>query len=310
MFPIVTANNKNETEPSHDATCVVTHAMKQREDELVNQKETQFKKACTDFFVPDLSALSFPVSAEELGKEQRADSSLDVFFQCAVTPAEMGNLARGYVVSDGMLLRKRIPHKGDFVGDPVFQVVVPVKFRRTMIEIAYDRLLRYYFWPRLNRDISSYIKKCKICQLTSKPNQVLKPYYENETKAVQNKISAHSVLSSVSVGGGKNAAVQDAAGNGLDVVNRTAGWFVSSGKGTALAYSSLLLMALLSIFFGALKSVGCSKSKSASDMPETITSRDAARFSIIVSWTLFGLYRFKIFSQEYIKFHSYQLHYS
>ncbi|KAF7645067.1 hypothetical protein LDENG_00210730 [Lucifuga dentata] len=36
-------------------------------------------------------------------------------------------------------------------------------------------------------------------------------------------------------------------------------------------------------------------------MPETITSRDAARFPIIASCTLFGLYLFfKVFSQEYI----------
>ncbi len=54
---------------------------------------------------------------------------------------------------------------------------------------------------------------------------------------------------------------QDAVGNGSDVVNGTAGRFVSSPEGTALAYGSLLLMALLPIFFGALKSVGCSKSK-------------------------------------------------
>ncbi|XP_058618173.1 uncharacterized protein LOC131531435 isoform X3 [Onychostoma macrolepis] len=118
---------------------------------------------------------------EEFGKEQRADSSLDALFQCAVTPAEMSNLARGYVVSDGVLLRKWIPHKGDFVGDPVFQVVVPVKFRCKMIEIAhdqsghqgvrktYDRLLRYYFWPRLKsrfilrnvRRVSSLVSRIK-----------------------------------------------------------------------------------------------------------------------------------------------------
>ncbi len=109
MFPIVTANNKNETELRHDATCAVICAMKQREDELINQKETQFKKACTDLFVPDLFAWCIPVSAEELEKEQRTDSSLDVLFQCAVTPAEMGNLTRGYIVSDGVLLRKWIP---------------------------------------------------------------------------------------------------------------------------------------------------------------------------------------------------------
>ncbi|XP_042372926.1 minor histocompatibility antigen H13-like [Plectropomus leopardus] len=42
-------------------------------------------------------------------------------------------------------------------------------------------------------------------------------------------------------------------------------------------------------------------SQNTSDMPETITSRDAARFPIIASCTLFGLYLFfKVFSQEYI----------
>uniref|UniRef100_A0A8V5H4L9 Uncharacterized protein n=1 Tax=Melopsittacus undulatus TaxID=13146 RepID=A0A8V5H4L9_MELUD len=71
--------------------------------------------------------------------------------------------------------------------------------------------------------------------------------------------------------------------------------------GMALAYGSLVLMALLPIFFGALRSVSCARSKNSSEMPETITSRDAARFPIVASCTLLGLYLFfKIFSQEYI----------
>lgn len=37
--------------------------------------------------------------------------------------------------------------------------------------------------------------------------------------------------------------------------------FVATPEGTALAYGSLVLMALLPIFFGALRSVTCSKSK-------------------------------------------------
>lgn len=57
------------------------------------------------------------------------------------------------------------------------------------------------------------------------------------------------------------ASVPDGSSNGSDAVNGTAGRFVSSAEGTALAYGSLLLMALLPIFFGALRSVGCSKSK-------------------------------------------------
>lgn len=100
------------------------------------------------------------------------------------------------------------------------------------------------------------------------------------------------------------AAVLDALNatdsNGTEALNAT-GKFVATPEGTALAYGSLVFMALLPIFFGALRSVSCSKSKNAADMPETITSRDAARFPIIASCTLFGLYLFfKVFSQEYI----------
>lgn len=97
------------------------------------------------------------------------------------------------------------------------------------------------------------------------------------------------------------AAVLNATdSNATEALNATAK-FVATPEGTALAYGSLVFMALLPIFFGALRSVSCSKSKNSSDMPETITSRDAARFPIIASCTLFGLYLFfKVFSQEYI----------
>uniref|UniRef100_A0A7N9AQ26 Histocompatibility (minor) 13 n=1 Tax=Mastacembelus armatus TaxID=205130 RepID=A0A7N9AQ26_9TELE len=91
------------------------------------------------------------------------------------------------------------------------------------------------------------------------------------------------------------AAVLDALNatdsNGTEALNATAK-FVATPEGTALAYGSLVFMALLPIFFGALRSVRCSKSKNSADMPETITSRDAARFPIIASCTLFGLYLF------------------
>lgn len=60
------------------------------------------------------------------------------------------------------------------------------------------------------------------------------------------------------------AAVQDALNatdsSGTDALNATVK-FVATPEGTALAYGSLVFMALLPIFFGALRSVSCSKSK-------------------------------------------------
>ncbi|XP_064161505.1 minor histocompatibility antigen H13-like isoform X2 [Anguilla rostrata] len=99
----------------------------------------------------------------------------------------------------------------------------------------------------------------------------------------------------------QDVLTNDTVSNSTDSANATVGKFVSTPEGSALAYGSLLFMALFPIFFGALRSVSYAKSKSSSDVPETITSRDAARFPIIASCTLFGLYLFfKIFSQEYI----------
>ncbi|CAL1605307.1 unnamed protein product [Knipowitschia caucasica] len=108
-------------------------------------------------------------------------------------------------------------------------------------------------------------------------------------------------------------ALNASSGNGSEALNATVR-FTATPEGTALAYGSLLFMALMPIFFGALRSVRCSRSKwcgeeaeedpgsrNGGEMPETITSRDAARFPIIASCTLFGLYLFfKVFSQEYI----------
>ena len=63
------------------------------------------------------------------------------------------------------------------------QVVVPCKFRKAVLDLAndvaghtgvrktYDRIVRQFCWPRLRRDVSSYLKTCHVCQLTGKPNQ-------------------------------------------------------------------------------------------------------------------------------------------
>lgn len=40
---------------------------------------------------------------------------------------------------------------------------------------TYKLLLKRFFWPKLKRDVSKYIKSCHTCQLTGKPNQSLIP---------------------------------------------------------------------------------------------------------------------------------------
>jgi len=115
----------------------------------------------------------------------------------------------------------------------------------------------------------------------------------------------------------------------LDVINATlapgnlTGKPVSTPEGMAVAYGSLVLMALIPIFLGSFRSVkqdaedstseggeGSSDgiisglfvgSRTPGEPVESMSSKDAAMFPIIASVTLFGLYIFfKVFSKEHI----------
>ena len=77
----------------------------------------------------------------------------------------------------------------------------------------------------------------------------------------------------------------------------TAGRTPSTPEGMALAYGSLLVMALMPIYIGARRSVvshreQSEEAKKTGEAPETMTQKDAAMFPIIASCALFGLYVF------------------
>lgn len=87
-----------------------------------------------------------------------------------------------------------------------------------------------------------------------------------------------------------------------EIAKNATGRAAATPEGMLMAYSSLVLMALLPIFFGSFRSVKyLIEQKKSGEKPESMTSKDAAMFPIIASCTLLGLYIFfKIFSKEYI----------
>uniref|UniRef100_T1I048 Signal peptide peptidase n=3 Tax=Rhodnius TaxID=13248 RepID=T1I048_RHOPR len=90
--------------------------------------------------------------------------------------------------------------------------------------------------------------------------------------------------------------------NVTDTLHRTP----ATPEGMAVAYISIIIMAILPIFFGSMKSVKYHKEmiqfqKESGEMLETMSHKDAAMFPFIASAALFGLYIFfQIFSKEYI----------
>ena len=126
------------------------------------------------------------ISRSRLIQEQFSDSSLQPLFGKARLFVD-GDLAPGYVVKDGILMRRCLPRNNVRPDDPVWQVAVPSALRQLVMKTAhddaghmgvkktYDRVIRLCYWPRLKRDIVTYVRTCHICQLTGKPNQMPKP---------------------------------------------------------------------------------------------------------------------------------------
>lgn len=99
------------------------------------------------------------------------------------------------------------------------------------------------------------------------------------------------------------AAVENAT---AAAVNATTGRTPATPEGMAVAYGSLVVMALLPIFFGSYRSIRSHKeqrdnAERTGEKPDTMTQKDAMMFPLIASCALFGLYVFfQMFSKEYI----------
>lgn len=101
----------------------------------------------------------------------------------------MESAAQGFFVQDDVLVHRWCAQGDDFVGKPVIQIVVPLKFRETVLKASHDDLAghmgvrktygkivcQFFFGPWLKRDVSAFIQCCHTCQLTGKPNQKLSP---------------------------------------------------------------------------------------------------------------------------------------
>uniref|UniRef100_A0A3B4TE40 Gypsy retrotransposon integrase-like protein 1 n=1 Tax=Seriola dumerili TaxID=41447 RepID=A0A3B4TE40_SERDU len=172
--------------PEVFTACAVTRSMTRDTPDSISEP-VKIKGEVSDSWDFSLSEVPLSASQEELKLEQRADPSLEGLFDMVLSGDEVQNNSHGYFLLKELLVRKWVPHGDDFVGDPIIQVVVPVKFRGSVLKLAHDesghwgvkktynRVLRHFFWPRLKRDVVSHIKTCHTCQLTGKPNQSIKP---------------------------------------------------------------------------------------------------------------------------------------
>ena len=181
------SNGPDENEkqfPDVFTACAVTRAVASRGE--YSSKHVKNENGDPELFPLSLSNIPLSVSHSELVNEQRADPTLKELFQSVFPADEVKNQAHGYLLQNELLVRKWVPHGDGGIGDPIYQIVVPVKFHEVVLRLSHDdaghmgvgktynRVLRHFFWPRLKKSVAAYIKTCHTCQLTGKPNQTIK----------------------------------------------------------------------------------------------------------------------------------------
>lgn len=122
------------------------------------------------------------VTAELLKQKQFADPTLGRPRELAAT----GEVKEGkngsrtkYVVDRGILYREFASPRVEF-GNEFRQVVVPLQYRRQVLQIAHesilgghqgakkttDKIMTNFYWPGLGADVRRYCQSCDICQRT------------------------------------------------------------------------------------------------------------------------------------------------
>ena len=120
--------------PDRNAQCfpdvfspfAVTRIMSKDQPEL--EVEDHVTKLNVGSSVPVLSSLF--VSRSDLASEQQVDPILGEYFDQVLSEGDGESALKVYLLQDKLLVRKWMPHGHDFLVDPVFQIVVPEKFRQ------------------------------------------------------------------------------------------------------------------------------------------------------------------------------------
>ncbi|XP_076047320.1 uncharacterized protein LOC143028843 [Oratosquilla oratoria] len=136
----------------------------------------------------DLSVL--PMTRSNLISAQKADRSLIPLFARAIEEKDISNEAKCYYTRDDVLMRKYRPP--DVPANESWcefhQVIVPDVYREKVISLSHDyigghlgvqktldKIIKYFYWPGIHRQVAQYCKKCETCQLIGKPNIVIPP---------------------------------------------------------------------------------------------------------------------------------------
>lgn len=162
-----------EKQPDLFPLCAVTRSQSQQDG---NQ---------TSIPSPVPSLPSQVISRDNLILAQDHDPSLATFRNQVCEKSDLGRLP-AYYRDKGILMRAFRPpelRQLDSWGE-IHQIVAPLSIRQDLMEIAHDglaghlgvrktvkKLTTHYYWPKLQQDVTNFIKSCHVCQTVGKPSQ-------------------------------------------------------------------------------------------------------------------------------------------
>lgn len=93
-------------------------SMSQARSESASDSEKWDGKISMSLVFP-WSKLPLSVSQDDLKLEQESDPSLKGLLEQALPSGDVKDHAHCYIIQDGMLMRKWVPHSDSFIGDPI-----------------------------------------------------------------------------------------------------------------------------------------------------------------------------------------------
>ena len=182
--------------------CAVTRSMSRRVSASHNNEspveiaERRERRAAIN---PTFSFQNFePLPGVKTGKDalveaQRSDETLQPLFEeVEANSNALPDSATHFYIESDVLFRCWIPpkcRKEDESWAAVRQLVVPVHYRLTLLQLAHDhhlsghfgirrtfsKLIQIYYWPKMRSDVAHYVRTCEQCQKVGKANKPPQP---------------------------------------------------------------------------------------------------------------------------------------
>ncbi|XP_064468579.1 uncharacterized protein LOC135380569 [Ornithodoros turicata] len=175
-----TARQREDSPSEHNSETNVVAAMETR-----SQRRRRGRRHAARLpRLPAPTADGEAPTTEEIVNEQANDSSLKCCFSQVGKRLPCRNEAQEFEfrVHKGLLYRHYFPT----FGGEVEQLVLPSRYRNTVLQIAHegimaghmgvkktmDRILEEFFWPGMQAEVQRFVRSCDICQRTTPKGRV------------------------------------------------------------------------------------------------------------------------------------------